>query len=76
MKIHPTLLMLILTSSFAFGQLEPKIDSLFSQYIGSPGCAIGVYSKGEILFKKGYGIANLDYNIEITHHPSQVINTT
>ncbi len=58
--------MLILSSSFAFGQLETKIDSLFSEYISSPGCAIGVYSKGEILFKKGYGIANLDYDIKIT----------
>lgn len=49
-----------------FGQLEAKIDSLFAEYNSSPGCAVGVYSKGKIQFKKGYGIANLDYDIKIT----------
>jgi CubicO group peptidase (beta-lactamase class C family) len=66
MKILTSTLLLVLSSSLAFGQLETKIDSLFAEYSNSPGCAIGVYSKGKILLKKGYGIANLDYNIEIT----------
>lgn len=60
------ILLLVLLTSSAFGQLEAKIDSLFSEYNNSPGCAIGVYSKGELLYKKGYGIANLDYDIAIT----------
>ncbi|MBN2834564.1 MAG: beta-lactamase family protein [Candidatus Delongbacteria bacterium] len=47
-------------------KFELEIDSLFSDYKKTPGCAVGVYSKGEILFSKGYGIANLDYDIEIS----------
>jgi CubicO group peptidase (beta-lactamase class C family) len=43
-----------------------QVDSLFAEYKNTPGCAVAVYSKGEILFKKGYGIANLDYDIKIT----------
>ena len=56
----------VLLTVLSFGQLEPKIDSLFAEYSNSPGCAVGVYSKGKLLFKKGYGIANLDYDIKIT----------
>ncbi len=66
MKTLTTTLLFVLSTSLAFGQLETKIDSLFAEYSNSPGCAIGVYSKGKILLKKGYGIANLDYDIEIT----------
>lgn len=66
MKTITTTLLFVLSTFLAFGQLETKIDSLFAEYSNSPGCAVGVYSKGEIIFKKGYGIANLDYDIKIT----------
>jgi CubicO group peptidase (beta-lactamase class C family) len=66
MKTLSTTLLFVLSTFLAFGQLESKIDSLFAEYNNSPGLAVGVYSKGEILFKKGYGIANLDYDIKIT----------
>ncbi|MFO7658375.1 MAG: serine hydrolase domain-containing protein [Bacteroidales bacterium] len=66
MKSLSTTLLFVLSTTLAFGQLETKIDSLFAEYHNSPGCAVGVYSKGEIIFKKGYGIANLDYDIKIT----------
>lgn len=66
MKTLSITLLLFLSTFLAFGQLESKIDSLFTEYSNSPGLAVGVYSKGEILFKKGYGIANLDYDIKIT----------
>ena len=66
MKTITTTLLFVLSTFLAFGQLESKIDSLFAEYNNSPGLAVGVYSKGEILFKKGYGIANLDYDIKIT----------
>jgi CubicO group peptidase (beta-lactamase class C family) len=66
MKTFSTTLIFFLSTFLAFGQLESKIDSLFAEYNNSPGLAVGVYSKGEILFKKGYGIANLDYDIKIT----------
>lgn len=42
------------------------IDSLFSSFQDVPGCAVGVYYKGDIVFSKGYGLANLEYHIPIT----------
>jgi len=50
----------------AFSQLDTRIDSIFSGYSNSPGGAVGLYSQGKILFAKGYGLANLDYDIPIT----------
>ena len=43
------------------------IDHLFEQFTiaGSPGCALGVMHDGELIFKKGYGLANLEYGIAI-----------
>ncbi|WP_353778008.1 serine hydrolase [Winogradskyella sp. 3972H.M.0a.05] len=54
--------------------LEQKIDSLFSNYddINKPGAAVAVVSNGEIVFKKGYGSAQLEYNIPVT--PSTVFH--
>ncbi len=66
MKTLTTILFFVLSTSLTFGQLETKIDSLFTDYNNSPGCAIGIYSNGRVLLKKGYGIANLDYDINIT----------
>ena len=66
MKLSTIFILLMLSTTMVFGQLEAKIDSIFSEYNNSPGCAVGVYSNGEILFKKGYGIANLDYDIKIS----------
>lgn len=47
-------------------QVEAKIDSIFQKYKDQPGVAVGVFQDGKIVFKKGYGIANLDYDIPIT----------
>ena len=33
---------------------------------GSPGCALGVYRDGKILYAKGYGLANMEENVAIT----------
>lgn len=44
-----------------------KVDELLSPYIAAaPGMAIGVIKNGELILAKGYGAANLDYNIPIT----------
>ncbi len=44
-----------------------QVDSLFSKFnnLKSPGYAIGISKNGKTLYKKGYGAANLDYNIPI-----------
>ncbi|MDE3213893.1 MAG: beta-lactamase family protein [Bacteroidota bacterium] len=48
--------------------LKGRIDSLFKGYkTGStPGYAIGIVKDQQVLYKKGYGLANLDYGIPIT----------
>ena len=48
--------------------LAEKIDALFAQWNkpNSPGCALAVVKDGQVLYKRGYGIANLDYDIPIS----------
>jgi len=45
-----------------------QVDAVFAEfdYPGSVGCALGVARGGEFLYKKGYGFANLDWDIPIT----------
>jgi CubicO group peptidase (beta-lactamase class C family) len=44
---------------------ESDIDQLFQQFDGGPGCALGVIHNGELIFSRGFGYANLDYDIPI-----------
>lgn len=48
--------------------LEAKVDQLFAEWdrSDSPGAAIAVVKDGEIIYKRGYGMANLEYDIPIT----------
>ncbi|MFP4081736.1 MAG: serine hydrolase domain-containing protein [Candidatus Aminicenantes bacterium] len=45
-----------------------KVDKLFSHWDKSdtPGCALAVVKDGEIIHKKGYGMADLEHQIPIT----------
>ena len=51
-------------------ELAKKIDPIFSNFAQggatSPGCAVGVYRAGEIVFSKGYGYADLEHEAPIT----------
>jgi CubicO group peptidase (beta-lactamase class C family) len=51
-----------------------EIDGLFKHWdnSNSPGAAVAVLKDGEVIFKKGYGMANLEYGIPIT--PSSVFH--
>jgi CubicO group peptidase (beta-lactamase class C family) len=44
------------------------VDEVFSDLAksGSPGCALGVYRDGKIIYAKGYGLANIEENVAIT----------
>tara|TARA_B100000809_G_scaffold264456_1_gene320323 strand:- start:917 stop:2569 length:1653 start_codon:yes stop_codon:yes gene_type:complete len=46
-------------------ELNTKIESLIPPAVNNttPGFVIGVIQKGELIFSKGYGLANLSYNI-------------
>ncbi len=44
-----------------------RIDAVFKDYgPNTPGCALGVYNKGKILYAKGYGMADLNLGVPIT----------
>jgi CubicO group peptidase (beta-lactamase class C family) len=50
--------------------LAASIDAIFSAFTRpgtpSPGCAVGVYRAGEVVFSKGYGYADLEHADPIT----------
>ena len=45
-----------------------RVDSVFARYdrTSSPGCALGIYRDGRIVYTRGYGMANLEHAIAIT----------
>lgn len=45
-----------------------RVDSVFAKWDqrDSPGCALGVYRDGNIVYKHGYGMANLNDDVPIT----------
>lgn len=47
---------------------ETKVDQLFVEWNrpDSPGAAVAVTRDGEVIYKHGYGMANLEYDIPIT----------
>ena len=49
------------------GQDHSAIDALFAAWDrpDSPGCALGVIEDGELTYERGYGSANLDWEIPI-----------
>ncbi len=54
--------------------LSKKADSIFADYnkTNSPGCALAILKDGKIIYEKGYGISNLEYNIAIS--PSSIFH--
>jgi CubicO group peptidase (beta-lactamase class C family) len=44
-----------------------RVDSIFKQFdkSNSPGCAVAVIKDGNIIYKRGYGMADLDHGIKI-----------
>lgn len=64
------LLSFFLPISTVHAQIEKhkQVDKLFSYWDtnNTPGAAIAIVKDGAIIYKKGYGIANLEYDIPIT----------
>src|SRR5882672_10171176 len=54
------------------------VDEIFVDLTkaGSPGCALGVYRDGKMVYSKGYGLANLEQNVPITPHSVFDIGST
>ena len=51
-----------LTAQFEY---QAAVDSVFAEWDSesSPGCALGIVQDGELVYAKGYGMANLEYDI-------------
>ncbi len=54
--------------------ITSRVDKIFEKWDkpNSPGCALAVIKDGRIVYKRGYGMANLDHDVPIT--PSTVFN--
>ena len=70
MKKQSLLFLFLLFTICSFGQLKQSqaIDSLFLDWNKPevPGCAIGIVEDGKLIYSKGYGIADLEHDIQIT----------
>ena len=66
------ILVLLIVPLQLIGQSLPdsiirKVDSLFNRYTTTtPGCAVAIIKNGELVFKKGYGMANLEQFVPAT----------
>lgn len=79
--IYCILFCIVLTcTSNTYGQtidkndLEAKIDALIPTQVNdsTPGLVIGIVQNGELIFSKGYGLANISYGI--SNNPNTVYN--
>ena len=50
------------------GDVARRIDTVFARFErpGSPGCALGVYQDGRMVYARGYGSAHLELDVPIT----------
>jgi len=58
----------VFLSSHYADQRTERVDRLFSEWDkpDSPGCALAIAQDGGIIYKRGYGMANLEHDIPIT----------
>jgi len=49
-------------------RLDAAVDEVFQDLTaaGSPGCALGIYRGGQIIYEKGYGLANIEQSVPIS----------
>lgn len=49
------------------GGLIEQLDMVFEEWDSraSPGCALGIYHEGEMLYARGYGMSNLEHDVPI-----------
>jgi len=65
----PFVLCCLLAGSGLAAEMPPNtaVDELFSAYerTDAPGCALGVIRDGEFIYRRGYGMANLEYALPL-----------
>jgi len=62
------LVLALVAAAYPLGAQAPrnaKVDRLFAEWDkpDTPGCAVGAVQNGKFLYQRGYGMANLDYDI-------------
>jgi CubicO group peptidase (beta-lactamase class C family) len=47
---------------------QPQVDAVFGQWnrATSPGCALGIFQSGRIVYERGYGSADLEHGVPIS----------
>ena len=56
----------VITGEVEKGELEKRVDEVFDRFNQeTPGAALAVIKDGEVVYKKGYGSAQLEYGIPI-----------
>jgi CubicO group peptidase (beta-lactamase class C family) len=75
LKLGAVALIAMVAGGAPFGQSagvsaeqSKKVDEIFAKWdrTDSPGCALSVMQGGKILYKRAYGMANLDYDVILT----------
>src|SRR3990172_6755437 len=75
MRLRALMLLLALPAALraqyvigARDSLTARVDAVFRAFdrVDSPGCAVGVYRDGRILYARGYGMANLELGVPNT----------
>ena len=67
MKILIAILVLVITAPALADSRTDSVDKLFAQFAkpDSPGCAVGIYQNGQVVYKKAYGMAEMPTPVEI-----------
>jgi len=67
MKKQFQLILLLSFSVCSYGQIKESqaIDSIFTKWnnVDVPGCSLGIIKDGQLIYAKGYGMANMEYDI-------------
>ncbi|HEX8155333.1 MAG TPA: serine hydrolase domain-containing protein, partial [Thermoanaerobaculia bacterium] len=65
----PFLLFVTLAIAASSAAATKNVDAIFAQWnkkTGTPGCAVAVSRKGEVVLERAYGMANLEHAVPIT----------
>lgn len=76
--IRPAVLLSVLVATSHRAAMQPlpssapiwagRVDAVFAEFTqpDAPGCALGVYRGGEVLYARGYGLADVERRVPIT----------
>lgn len=53
--------------------VQQDIEALFAEYQDQPGCNVGIFQNGKIIYQKSFGYAHLDHDIKVK--PETVFET-